>query len=207
LGRIGVPATPGVPGADVAWWCGLAAATMPLLALHQGTFVGVARPAEPFIAVYASLAAGALWPRLGRMTVPVAVGAAAAIAVWHDARSLADRSVVPPEVVVARLAGADPSGDVLAPPYYAALAGRRMLFDYADWTVLGMRAAAGVPREQVLTRRLVGVLDAGDVPLVAADFRLTYIPGVAEALAGSYVEAGDDGDQLARRIVFYAPAA
>ena len=40
----------------VAWCCALGAALLPLFAVHQGTFVGVARPAEPFVAVYAALA-------------------------------------------------------------------------------------------------------------------------------------------------------
>lgn len=203
--------------AAVAWWCGLGAVAMPLFAVHQGTFVGVARPAEPFYAVYAALAAGALLARFGpgagrgvaRAGLPAVLGLALALPVWHDLRALRARPTVDPQAVLAHLAAVPGApgagGDVLAPPYYAALAGRRMLFDYADWTVWGMRSAAGVPRESELTRRVLAAIDGGDLPVVAADFRLAYVPGVAEALERRYVRAAEDGDDPARSVSVFVP--
>ena len=95
---------------------------------------------------------------------------------------------------------------MVAPPYYAALAGRRMVFDYwADWTVWGMRSAVGVAHERDLARRLVLALEGGHLALVAADFRLAYIPGVPEALERGYVRTGDDGDALARSVALFVP--
>jgi hypothetical protein len=196
----------GEAGARVAWWCGLGAAVTPLLAIHQGTFVGVARPAEPFFAVYAALALPALAARLGPAGVPALLGLVLVLPLWHDLRAVASRPVVDPRPVLARLATAGSPDEVLAPPYYAALAGRRMLYDYPDWTVWGMRAAAGAPHERELSRRLLAALEGGDLPLVAADFRLAYLPGVPEALARRYVRAGDDGDEPAdRSVVFFVP--
>jgi hypothetical protein len=208
------PERPSPPGGGraVAWWCGLGAAVMPLFAVHQGTFVGVARPAEPFFAVYAALAAGALAARAGpavaRTALPAALAAALALPVWHDLRGLRSRPTVDPQLVLARLDAPDPGADpadVLAPPYYAALAGRRMVFDYADWTVWGMRTAAGVGRESDLTRRLLVAIEGGDLPVVLADFRLAYVPGVAEALERRYVRAAEDGDDPARSVAVFVP--
>jgi hypothetical protein len=216
----------GDAGAQVAWWCGLGAAVTPLLAIHQGTFVGVARPAEPFFAVYAALALAALANRLssslagvrrrarlpirapgfGLRTSDLGLALVLALPLWHDLRAVATRPAVDPRPVLARLAPAGSPDEVLAPPYYAALAGRRMLYDYPDWTVWGMRAAAGVPHERELSRRLLAALEGGDLPLVAADFRLAYLPGVPEALARRYVRAGDDGDDPAdRSVTFFVP--
>jgi hypothetical protein len=178
---------------------------LPLFAVHQGTFVGVARPAEPFVAVYAALALPLLAARVGRVAVPVVLGAALALPLWHDLRSLATRPVVDPQPVLNQLAATPAAGDVVAPPYYAALAGRRMLFDYADWTVWGMRSAAGVGHERDLARRLVLTLEGGQLAIVAADFRLAYIPGVPEALERGYVRAGDDGDAEARSVALFVP--
>jgi hypothetical protein len=207
--------------ARVAWWSGLGAAVMPLLAIHQGTFVGVVRPAEPFFAVYAALALPVLANRLLRSLAGVrgrarlthlapdfglALVLVLVIPLWHDLRGLTSRPAVDPRPVLARLATAGGPDEVLAPPYYAALAGRRMLYDYPDWTVWGMRAAAGVPHERELSRRLLAALEGGDLPLVAADFRLAYLPGVPETLARRYVRAGDDGDDPADRSVdFFVP--
>lgn len=212
----------------VVWWCGLVAGVMPLLAVHQGTFVGVARPAEPFFAAYGAVALVTLAERLARfgqsfgvtspapsqaarpapwwrrLTLPALVGLAVALPLWHDLRSLSTRRVVDPDGVIIRLS-AVPNGDVVAPPYYAALAGRRMPFDYADWTVWGMRAASGVVREEALAREFVAALAAGEIPLVAGDFRLPYIPGVAPALQARYVKAGDDGDAPDRSVAFFVP--
>lgn len=233
----------------VVWWCGLVAGVMPLLAVHQGTFVGVARPAEPFFAAYAAVALGTLADRMARfghargvrspaqlafggqhrhrraapliaapshpghlapwwrrLTLPALVGMAVALPLWHDLRSLTARPVVDPDRVILRL-NAVPNGDVVAPPYYAALAGRRMPFDYADWTVWGMRAASGAAREDALAKELVAALVAGEIPLVAGDFRLSYIPGVALALQARYVKAGDDGDAPDRSVAFFVPPA
>jgi hypothetical protein len=189
----------------VAWCCALGAAVLPLFAVHQGTFVGVARPAEPFVAVYAALAIPLLTVRLGRVAAPLLLGVVVALPLWHDLRALAARPVVDPQPVLDRLAAIPPPGDVVAPPYYAALAGRRMLFDYADWTVWGMRSAAGVAHERALARRLVLALEGGHLTLVAADFRLAYIPGVPEALERGYVRAGDDGDAGARSVALFVP--
>jgi hypothetical protein len=189
----------------VAWCCALGAALLPLFAVHQGTFVGVARPTEPFVAVYAALAIPLLAARLGRVAVPALLAAALALPLWHDLRSLTTRSVIDPQPVLSRLAATPAPLDVVAPPYYAALAGRRMVFDYADWTVWGMRSAAGVAHERDLARRLVLALEGGHLALVAADFRLAYIPGVPEALERGYVRAGDDGDALARSVALFVP--
>jgi hypothetical protein len=185
--------------------------------VHQGTFVGVARPGEPFLAVYGALAlaglvagggirrapaAGALQRAAG---LPLLLAAALAVPFWHDLGGLAPRPGVDPAGMLARLQAASPAGDVLAPPYYAALARRRMVFDYADWTVWGMRTAAGAGRERDLADRLVGALEEGAYPLVAKDFRLDYVPGVAPALGRRYVNVGDDGDTPARRVAFFVP--
>jgi hypothetical protein len=220
------PADAGGAWARVAWWSGLGAAVMPLLAIHQGTFVGVVRPAEPFFAVYAALALPVLANRLSRSragvrgrarlfprapgsglrTADLGLALVLALPLWHDLRALTSRPAVDPRPVLARLATSGPPDEVLAPPYYAALAGRRMLYDYPDWTVWGMRAAAGVPHERELSRRLLAALEGGDLPLVAADFRLAYLPGVPETLARRYVRAGDDGDDPAdRSVAFFVP--
>jgi hypothetical protein len=94
---------------------------------------------------------------------------------------------------------------VLAPPYYAALAGRRLRHDYADWTVWGMRAAAGVEPEAGHARTLVAQLQDGSVPSVVADFRLGYIPGALEALAAAYVASGSDGAPPDRAATLWRP--
>jgi hypothetical protein len=237
-------------GGSVRWpdsmgWFGAAAASLPMFAVHQGTFVGVARPAEPFIAVFAvvGLAALARWVgsgpwvtlakkasvrehcvagwgtsprgtaaglRLGLVARRAVVVALAVLALcWAVGMSvpkLLERGTVDPDTVIARLQGTTaPDEPVLAPPYYAALAGRMMLFDYADWTVLGMRAAAGVPREEALAADLTGRLQARAIPLVAADFRLDYVAPVAAELRRSYVATGSDGDDPARSVTFWVP--
>ena len=74
-------------GGAVAWCCALGAAVLPLFAVHQGTFVGVARPTKPFVAVYAALAIPLLAARLGRVAVPALLAAALALPPWHDLRS------------------------------------------------------------------------------------------------------------------------
>jgi hypothetical protein len=68
-----------------------------------------------------------------------------------------------------------------------------------------MRSAAGVPRESELTRRVLAAIDGGDLPVVAADFRLAYVPGVAEALERRYVRAAEDGDDPARSVSVFVP--
>lgn len=203
-------------GNEVALWGGVAAAGMPLFAAHQGTFVGVARPAEPFVAALAGVAvvAGAeslrgrlAWAR-GRwrgLVFPLLVVLVALQPVWQSLRGLAGASVVDPQVVLRRLEAAGDDA-VLAPPYYAALARKRLLFDYADWTVWGMRAAAGVEREVALSERAVERLQAGALPLVAVDFRIRYLPAVQRVLVQRYVVAGDDGDIPARGVTFFVPA-
>jgi len=197
---------------------GLAAATLPLFTAHQGTFAGVARPAEPFVAAFAAAALVELGLRAARAIPrrPVAAGwitlaLAAATLVVPAERSLSTLlrpQAIDPARVLDWLAQPNDgaSEPLLAPPYYAALAGRPLLFDYADWTVLGMRATADVPREAALAADLVRRLDAGSIR-VAADFRLRYIPGVADALAQHYVAAGDDGDLPARSVTFFVPRA
>ena len=67
----------GWPASGPAPWPGAAPwgrRCCPLFAVHQGTFVGVARPAEPFVAVYAALALPLLAARLGRVAVPAPAG-------------------------------------------------------------------------------------------------------------------------------------
>ncbi|MGH2369323.1 MAG: hypothetical protein ACRDI2_14105, partial [Chloroflexota bacterium] len=165
-------------GADgVLQWSGVAAASMPLFAAHQGTFVGVARPAEPFIAAFAAVALVAAGHAIRRRwttssgrwrtaVMPALVALAVAQPTWQSLGSLAQRqrTTVDPDLVLSRLAAGAPDGEVLAPPYYAALARRRMLFDYADWTVWGMRAAAGAERERSLAAQAVERIEAGAMP-------------------------------------------
>jgi hypothetical protein len=198
-----------------------AAAVLPLLAVHQGTFVAVARPAEPFIAAFAALAVVVLagkcasawerrWPSQRRAFGPIALLLAASvlvIPVQHTLRARSSASTTPHELVVeAIVRHSGPGEDVLAPPYYAALAGRRMLFDYADWTVWGMRSEAGFSREQDMTQRLVSALEQGHVPAVFADFRLWYVHEVGEALERHYTPVGTDGDIPARSVTVFLPA-
>ena len=79
----------------VAWCCAPGAAVLPLFAVHQGTIVGVARPAEPFVAVRRPGAPAAGHPG-GRVAVPAVLGAALVLPLWHDLRSLATRPVIDP---------------------------------------------------------------------------------------------------------------
>ena len=72
-----------------------------------------------------------------------------------------------------------PAQALVMPPFIAARGGRPMPFDYADWTVLGMRAARGVEPERTYASALVDSLSQGAFPFVIADFRLDYIPGAA----------------------------
>ena len=197
-----------------ALWFGAGVAVLPAFGVHQGTFVGVARPAEPFVAAFAAVFAAWGWATLRcnvrNRHVATAVWSAAAVALavgplWYSASRLLVPGSIAPEVVLARLAPIPKDEEVLAPPYYAALAERRMLFDYADWTVWGMRAAAGVPRERVLAGVAARDLREGRLPLVAADFRLSYVAGVDEALRGAYAPAGTDGDVPVRSATFWRP--
>jgi hypothetical protein len=185
----------------------MAASLLPVLAVHQGTFAGVARPAEPLLA---ALAAAGIVELVSRSGSRVALPAMACIvAVWPAAQSVRTRlghTGVDPHVVLLQLQRVGPAGsDVLAPPYYAVLAGRRMEYDYADWTVLGMRAAAGRQPERAIVERLVSVIEAGQIPLIAADFRLGYLPGPLRALERRYVVAGTDGDVAGRTVTFWVP--
>jgi hypothetical protein len=203
-------------------WLGVAAAGLPIFTIHHGTFVAVARPAEPFIAALAAVAllraSDALvgWPWGRRHPVRPALGAgvilslltalAAAQPAAQSARALLPPATVDPGPVLARITRAAPPGtEVLAPPYYAVLAGRRMLFDYPDWTVWGLRAQGGRPREAVLAQQAAALLEQRALPLVAADFRLSYLADVRRALERSYVAAGTDGDVPARSVTFFVP--
>ncbi|MBI3974515.1 MAG: DUF2029 domain-containing protein [Chloroflexi bacterium] len=221
----------GAPAALLVF--GIAAAAMALHAVHYGTFVGVARPAEPFIAAFAAVGLLAVadtihrWLRrtrrmhadelrfehlpalpfnVYRRAWTVAVLAAVTLA-FPGAISLSTLlwpETVDPAPVLGALQAAG-QGDVLAPPYYAALAGRRTLFDYADWTVWGMRSAARRGLEHALEAQAASILDRREVPLVAADFRLRHLPAVQRALERSYVALWTDGDVPARSITLYAP--
>jgi hypothetical protein len=199
------------------------AALLPLLAVHQGTFVGVARPAEPFIAAYAGIAivrlGTALATRAQRHGTPAAgrpalaagllLAGALVLPLGHDIRSRS-ASAVPPDRALGWIEQRSPPGAaVLAPPYYAALAGRPMRYDYADWTVLGMRAGAGRPREAGLAADLRDALRAGRLSVVIADFRLGYIAGAFEALDAAFAPAAGDGDlpgAPGRSVTLYVPA-
>jgi hypothetical protein len=199
-----------------------AAALLPLLAIHQGTFVSVARPAEPFLAAFA--AAGILWlvdaatphllaisplrtgeglgVRSGLLASTVLVGSVA-IPLHHTLSTTADRHAAPDRAIQWTQEAVGPG--VVSPPYYAALAGRTLRHDYADWTVLGMRAAAAVEPEAGYARSLVADLDAARIPSVLADFRLFYIPGVRDALDRSYAPVGSAPSSPDRSATLYRP--
>ncbi len=188
----------------------VAAVLLPLLAFHQGTFVSVARPAEPLVAVFA--AAGIIWlagvvrsPFPLRIAASLALAGALFIPFQNTLAGFTSRHV-PPGLVLGWLEQAGP-GEVIAPPYYAALAGRRLRHDYSDWTVWGMRAAAGVEPEATYARTLVADLDAGRLMAVVADFRLAYIPGVQEALDRAYASVAMDGNSPDRSVTLYVPRA
>jgi hypothetical protein len=301
-------------------WCGAVAALLPVLAIHHGTFVGIARPGEPFVAVFAAIGvtmagagarawrfpwvrgiracaddtghregahrglkppvrvakpAEAGWAAAGPRTVglvrpdalrsvrPQAAGGPApfrglrnpsrriyppvtyppvlpvaptrtrhlpAIVGWRHpswpaaVRVLAAGGLLTatvlmgapwrgltsghdPGVVLGWIAapGAAEGDEILAPPFYAALARRRVLLDYPDWTVLGMRARSGAGREREVVTRMVSRIERGAEAAAVVDFRLSYVPEVEAALAARYVVAGDDGDVLARRVRRYVP--
>jgi hypothetical protein len=201
-------------------WFGAAAVALPLYGVHQGTFVGVARPAEPFIAAFAAVAvvagvaAAARWMapagrargRVRRGLLTFAVVVAGAVPLGQSARALFSSAGGHTALVESWIERDVPAGaQVLAPPYYAALTGRTMLFDYADWTVWGMRAAAGAAREQQLTARAVALIEAGALPAALADFRLAYVPEVDAALRRRYVLVATDGDDPARSVALFRP--
>ncbi|HET7771765.1 MAG TPA: hypothetical protein VFN74_23530, partial [Chloroflexota bacterium] len=172
----------------------LTAALMPLLALHQGTFVSVARPAEPLVAAYAGAGIVRLSEtvRRGRLLVRaslLALATALPVSLLLTARDT--RPTTAPAEWTDRYAR---SGEaLLTPPFFAARAGRAMLFDYADWTVLGMRAAAGMEPERTFAGEIVEQLATGALPFVIADFRLAYIPAAWQALEARYVRTATDG--------------
>jgi hypothetical protein len=201
-------------------WFGAAAAALPLYGTHQGTFVGVARPAEPFIAAFAAtvLVAGAAAvaaraASAGSGRVPLRRGLLAASTILvavlpfaESARSLFNSAATKPALVAAWIDRHAPIGaQVLVPPYYAALTGRTMLFDYADWTVWGMRAAGGAARERQLAEHAVALIESGALPLALPDFRLTYIPQVEAALRRRYELVATDGDAPARSVSLFRP--
>ncbi len=173
---------------------GSACALLPLLAMHQGTFVSIARPAEPIIAAYA--ASGVLlltqrlpWPAYAPAVLTGLVLLQPFVATLQGRTALHAAPAPRSHEWVIRHRG----GEALVPPHLAAHAQLRMPFDYADWTVLGMRAASGTRREAAYAARLVRDLEEGALPLVIADFRLGYVPGALEALERGYELAASEG--------------
>ena len=175
----------------------LAGALLPLLALHQGTFVSVARPAEPLIAAYAIAGIHALNQGPSRLRALVfaslfALVVAFPLAAITQAPPAAHRPQDRPIQWIETYAR--PGEALVTPPFFAARAARAMVFDYADWTVLGMRAAAGVEPERTYAALLREDLERASFPFVIADFRLGYIPGAIVALQTGYERTADDGE-------------
>jgi len=195
--------------AGFAWWrlrgqlelrgvhaIALSAWLMPLLALHQGTFVSVARPAEPMIAAY-SIAGAYLvaahivrWRTLS-FAIQLAIAVTLPLAAVFNAPAPVRPIEAPLEWVRLYARGEEP---ILAPPFVAARAARPMLFDYADWTVLGMRARAGAEPERSYAGELVRGLEQGGYPFVISDFRLNYVTGAQMALERGYTRTASDGE-------------
>ena len=186
------------------------AVLFPLFAIHQGTFVSVARPAEPLIAAYAAAGILALPTLLARFRAlapslllalpPMATALVVALALMQSLTSAAPPVVVP----VADFAGDEM---VLIPPFLAATTHRRIAGDYADWTAWGRRARAGREPERDDARRLVAALERGALPVVIADFRLSYVPGANDALQRSYIRVAGDETAGGSAVALYLPRA
>jgi 4-amino-4-deoxy-L-arabinose transferase-like glycosyltransferase len=173
------------------WSCVVLVATV-----KEGTAWPVFQFAEPFLAVNAALwlarAAGARAPAPHRPWVFWDLGSwiGLALVAFVSLPSIHAASTWPnggeDRLTAVIRTTAAPGAQVLAPPFYLYLAGRRGVDRYADINLWGLQARKGDPRAVAALASLVRSLDDRSIPIVFEDIRVRALQAVTGALEAHY---------------------